>query len=303
MGASIKSLVRLMSLTNSGALPPEAEICDIGATQLFGAGIAEAAEKFLEFYAARTEKAARRDEVAPEKLAAIANNGFIGELLILAGFRYTALDIFHGTNTILFDLNVHAPGTKLSGRFDLVMNFGTTEHVFNQLRAFQTIHDLTKVGGVIYHDLPMAGYVNHAFFRYDPLFFSTVRPANGYESLLVEVSMGDVREVPQELRDIGYMAENYFDAGIEAVFRRMTADPFRIPMEATTALSIDPAFSRVTADDYVVVPAGTSVSYGAGMDSKLEPVRRAANIEEATGRELVEQLVVRLRKRIAGRPA
>ena len=303
MGASIKSLVRLMSLTNSGALPPAAEICDIGATQLFGAGVAEAAEKFLEFYAARTDKAVRPDKVPPGKLAAIANNGFIGELLILAGFRYTALDIFHGTNTVLFDLNVHAPGTKLRGRFDLVMNFGTTEHVFNQLRAFQTIHDLTKVGGVIYHDLPMAGYVNHAFFRYDPLFFSTVRPANDYESLLVQVSMGNVREVPQELRDIGYTAENYFDAGIEAVFRRMTADPFRIPMEATTALSIDPAFSRVAADDYVVMPAGTAVSYGAGMDSKLEPTKRVANIEEATGRELVEQLVVRLRKRIAGLPA
>jgi len=299
MGASIKSLVRLMSLTNSGALPPGAQICDIGATQLFGAGNAEAAGNFLEFYASRTDKAVRPDKVAPEKLAAIANNGFIGDLLILAGFGYTALDIFHGTNTILFDLNVHAPGPKLSGRFDLVMNFGTTEHVFNQLRSFQTIHDLTKVGGVIYHDLPMAGYVNHAFFRYDPLFFTTVRPANGYESLLVEVSMGNVRRVPQELRAIGYTAENYFDAGIEAVFRKLTGDPFRIPMEASTALSIDPDFARVAADDYVVLPAGTSVNYGVGMDAKLGSTIHLPNIGQATGRQLVEQLVARLRTRIA----
>lgn len=305
MGSSVKTIVRLMNLTLSGHLPPGSEICDIGATQLFGDSSGEGAKSFLAFYAERTPKATPPNKVPPEKLAAIANNGFLGDLLLLAGFRYTALDIFHGTNTILFDLNVHAPGPKLAGRFDLVMNFGTTEHVFNQLRAFQTIHDLTKVGGVIYHDLPMAGYVNHAFFRYDPLFFSTVLPANHYELLLQEISMGVVRDVPQDLADAGYKAENYFDAGIEVVIRRTSADPFRIPMEATTALSIDPEFARVIADEYVLMPEGTSVSYGAGIDrqSDTKPVDvHKAEIEKASGRELLQQLMTRMRGRLVGEP-
>lgn len=252
-----------MQLTNDGHLRPGSTICDIGATQLFGDATEEAVRSCLSFYALRYTWAKSPGDVPDSKISEIANGGFIGDLLLLCGFKYTALDIFHATNTILFDLNVHEPGPELEGKFDLVMNLGTTEHVFNQLRAFQSLHALTKLGGILYHDLPMAGYMNHALFRYDPLFFRTLVEANPYEVLLEQITPGAVHRTPDDLRAKGYAADTYTDMGIEIMMKRVSAEPFRIPLETTTSLSVDPEFSRVTQDGKVRMPTGSVVSYGA----------------------------------------
>jgi len=266
MGSSIKTLQRLTALTDMGALAPESSICDIGATQLFGDGAEDGARSFLAYYAARTPRAKQPGDVPDEQIRTIARGGFLGDLLILAGFRYVALDIFRATNTILFDLNIHAPGPRLAGQFDLVTNFGTTEHVLNQLRAFQTIHELTRPGGVMYHDLPFAGYFDHAYFRYDPLFFRTLVEANGYALLLKEISMGEPRRVPPDLADIGYREKMVADVGIEMVVRRITMEPFKTAMEISTSLVVDGDLRNVTASDAVVLPAGTTVVYGLALN-------------------------------------
>lgn len=265
MGSTSKTLMRLMTLTATGDLAPESAICDIGATQLFGDTF-ETAAAFLDYYAERSPKARNSSSVPEPELRAIAEGGFLGDLLTLAGFRYTALDIFHATNTVLFDLNVHEPGPGLKGKFDLVLNLGTTEHVINQLRAFQTIHDLVRVGGLIYHDLPLAGYLNHALFRYDPLFFQTILPANDYQTLLQEVTIGSPMKVPSDLQAMGFRMEQVTDIGIEVIVRRTNPSDFRVPLEASTSLSIDPNFSQVGEDDLVMVPAGVSVNYGVASD-------------------------------------
>jgi SAM-dependent methyltransferase len=271
MGATLKTLVRLMTLTVNGELAPESAVCDIGATQLFGDAAEEGARSFLAFYAERTAKAKRPQDVSDEQFRTIAKGGFLGDLLILAGFRYTALDIFHATNTILFDLNIHAPGPRLASQFDLVMNFGTTEHVINQLRAFQTIHDLTRPQGLIYHDLPMAGYLDHALFRYDPLFFRTIVAANNYTIILREITMGPAKPVPEDVIAWGYGEPTMTDVGIEVVLRRTGAGAFNVPMEMSTSLSIDPNFGSVGASDAVALPGGTTVSYGGALDLNQVP--------------------------------
>ncbi|MGY3605907.1 MULTISPECIES: hypothetical protein [unclassified Bradyrhizobium] len=262
MGSTPKTLERLKYLTSVGALPAGGSICDIGATQLFGDETQDGSRAFLSYYAERFPHAKRPEEVAPEMLRSITQNGFLGDLLTLAGFEYKALDIFHATNTILFDLNVHEPGPGLVGRFDLVMNFGTTEHVFNQLRAFQTIHALMKVNGLCYHDLPMAGYLNHALYRYDPLFFTTIVPANRYEVIMEQITSGAERAVAPELNAMGYKDGTVTDVGIEMIYRRSTPDPFAIPMETSTSIAVDPTLSHIEQDEYVRTPTGSSVSYG-----------------------------------------
>lgn len=49
------------------------------------------------------------------------------------GFDYTAFDIFEAPNTRLMDLNIHFVPPDLQSKFDLVTNYGTTEHVLNQM--------------------------------------------------------------------------------------------------------------------------------------------------------------------------
>ncbi len=266
MGSSPKTLERLKHLTATGVLPPaEQHLRHRRNPAVWRQGTSRASRAFLSFYADRFPGAKRPEDVPPEALQKIADNGFLGDLLLLAGFQYKALDIFHATNTILFDLNIHEPGPGLIEQFDLVINLGTTEHVFNQLRAFQTIHTLTKINGVCYHDLPMAGYLNHALYRYDPLFFSTVLPANRYALLLQEVTLGAEHAVPDALKTMGYRNATFTDVGVEVVYRRTSSDPFRVPMETSTSLSIDPAFEKIVQSDLVRMPTNADVHYGTSL--------------------------------------
>lgn len=264
MGSTAKTLERIMRMTALGHLQPGSRVCDIGATQLFGDADQAASRAFLDFYADR-HTGAKRPDHAQKELEAIANDGFLGDLLVLAGFDYVALDIFHATNTVLFDLNIHEPGPALAGTFDLVMNLGTTEHVLNQLRAFQSIHALAKVGGLIYHDLPMAGYPNHALFRYDPLFFGTMIAANHYEVLLHEITVGAASPPPDDLRTLGYRVETVTNVGIELIARRPNADPLLVPLETSTSLSVDEGFDKIVETALVRKAPDVHVHYGVTM--------------------------------------
>ena len=59
------------------------------------------------------------------------------------GFEYAAIDIDGSPGSIPLDLNYDRIPTQAKGKYGLVSNFGTTEHVANQLNAFEIIHDLT----------------------------------------------------------------------------------------------------------------------------------------------------------------
>lgn len=271
MGASLKTIQQLMTLTEQGHLPYGSEICDIGTTQLFGHAAKEAARSMLDYYATKAPPGADITSVTDSQLEKIADGGFLGELLTFAGFRYVALDIFDAPRTILFDLNRHAPGPNLRGRFDMVLNFGTTEHVFNQFAAFQTIHDLAKPGGTIYHDLPMAGFFDHAFFRYDPLFFRSLIAANDYTLVAQQFSTGYPKPSTSEMRKNGLTVESFHDVGIEVIIRKMQDTPFRVPLEQSTSLSTKPLPDNMVDNENVVLAreSGDAVLYPTSITSEV----------------------------------
>jgi SAM-dependent methyltransferase len=246
MGVGAKNLEQIMLLTERGLLPAGGAICDIGASELQGAAIPEGIRSFLDYYARAGAGRASQD-VAPEVLEALANRGFLGDLMILAGFEYKALDIFQAPNTILFDLNAHEPGPALVGRFDLVLNFGTTEHVVNQYLALRTIYDLLKVGGVAYHDLPMSGFSGHGYFKYDPQLFVDLARANAAEVVIDRLTAG--HEAPQPSRLARGAQVSWRDYGVEFAMRRTQAAPMRLPLETSTSLAaVDPAFATAHSD-------------------------------------------------------
>jgi hypothetical protein len=59
------------------------------------------------------------------------------------------------------DLDFDGIPTEHKGKYSLVTNFGTTEHVANQLNAFKIIDELTALNGVMVHELPAQGWFNH----------------------------------------------------------------------------------------------------------------------------------------------
>jgi ribosome-associated translation inhibitor RaiA len=105
----------------------------------------------------------------------------LSEITDLIGVEYNSIDVCPGLKTEILDLNFDRLPRRLRRHYDVVMNFGTTEHIFNQWNCFEVIHDAVKVGGVMYHQLPGSGYMDHGYYCYTPLFFKDMAVANGYE--------------------------------------------------------------------------------------------------------------------------
>lgn len=99
------------------------------------------------------------------------------------GMRYACIDL-NGENAAL-KLDLEKP-IKHDHQYDLVTNFGTSEHIQNQHAVFQTIHKLTKVGGMIICENPKTGnWPLHGLNYYTQDFYRGLCRALDYE--LVEV--------------------------------------------------------------------------------------------------------------------
>jgi hypothetical protein len=178
------------------------------------------------------------------------NGGWLGDVLVRAGCEYTAFDIFAGYRTELFDLNEDRLEPRHRGRYDLVLNFGTTEHVLGQYNAFRVIHDAAAVGGVIYHDLPMTGHLDHGFLNYNPVLLVSLAEANGYEILKLGFSGALGGE-----RIAGALADRYRDrdwfepledadwaraplptGSVRLIARKLEDRPFRTSLETSTTV-------------------------------------------------------------------
>lgn len=159
---------------------------------------------------------------------------------------------------MLFDLNTDSVPEYLCGKFDLVTNFGTSEHVIDQYRTFRTVHDLTTWGGLIYHDLPMGGYFYHGYFSYTPLFFNHLALANGYDVVFqwfskVPIAAPLYRGATAELTEAGWPDTGYHDVGIEYIFRKTTDAPFRIPVDVGTSVTVNREFVEGRRNDVVIL--------------------------------------------------
>jgi hypothetical protein len=99
------------------------------------------------------------------------------------GINHTSIDITGLDNSLAFDLNL--PTIPLDNKFDLVTNFGTTEHIEpNQYEPFLHIHNLCSDGGIMIHEVPAVGHWHgHCRFYYDEEFFSFLSEKNNYTIL------------------------------------------------------------------------------------------------------------------------
>ena len=124
--------------------------------------------------------------------------------------RYVSID-GNGKATLTADLN--RPLEPL-GPFDLVTDFGTSEHIFDQAQVWRTLHALMKVGGYLVIDRPMQGYDGHCYYRIDLCLLEDVARVNRYEI---------VQRIQMASTPRGELAR--------AVFRKTSEAPFKIPQQ------------------------------------------------------------------------
>jgi len=122
--------------------------------------------------------------------------------------RYVSID-GNGRATVTADLNLPI----VLEPFDLVTDFGTGEHIFDQAQVWRTMHGLTKPGGYIAFDRPSSGYAKHCYYVTNDALYRDIAEANAYEVLWLE-------QAPTPRGTL-----------IRGVYRRMTAAAFHVPQQ------------------------------------------------------------------------
>ena len=173
------------------------------------------------------------------------------EIADLTNIEYNAFDVCPAFKTELLDLNFDALPKKYREYYDVVLNFGTTEHVFNQWNSFEVMHESVKVGGVMYCVLPASGYLDHGYYCYTPLFFRDLAQANGYQ--LIDLFLAPAGENRLGSLGLDVRSETEFHRphsaklaanedripcfNIHAVMRKTQSAEFRCALEIATAHS------------------------------------------------------------------
>lgn len=167
--------------------------------------------------AAPPEIAARlRSIVAANQHIGIATpavqNSWISDKLFFAAFGFIdlkTLDVsdFEGAD-VLWDLNRPGLGAKLGQTYDLVIDAGTMEHVFDVRTVLRNLFEATAVGGYIVHTSPSNNYMDHGFYQFSPTLFEDYYSANGFRRIVIRV----LRHSKDINRDPWFASD--YDAGV-----------------------------------------------------------------------------------------
>ncbi len=85
--------------------------------------------------------------------------------------KYSSIDLNGAYDSLQFDLNKNIKEAyNFNEKYELVINNGTGEHVFNQHSLFINFHNLTEVEGIMLNILPFIDWVNHGFYNFNPIF-------------------------------------------------------------------------------------------------------------------------------------
>jgi hypothetical protein len=99
------------------------------------------------------------------------------------GIKYGCVDVDGRFGSVVMDLNFDEVPAAHKGRYGLVTNHGTSEHIMNQYNVFKAMHEFARPGGVFVHAVPFTVHLEHGFFNYQPNFFEALARYNSYETL------------------------------------------------------------------------------------------------------------------------
>lgn len=134
--------------------------------------------------------------------------------------HYVSVDGNGRNGSVTFDLNRKTGelAALLKVRaYDLVTDFGTGEHIFDQAAFWRTMHLMTAVGGFIAFDRPSQGYPGHCFWRTDFSTYQDIAAANSYDVLELKTHVGRP------------LAGGGNGELVHGVFRKTRAGKFQVP--------------------------------------------------------------------------
>jgi SAM-dependent methyltransferase len=193
-----------------------------------------------------------------------------------------ALDVspYEGAD-ILHDLNEPLPD-ELEGRFDLVVDAGSLEHVFDVRRALQSYMRLVRPGGRLVILTMANNHCGHGFYQFSPeLFFRVFSERNGYRVERMHLAAEDV-EFSRALAGVSF-------PGSVRGFRYEVVDPEEVRervllrsragvgvlVQAQRVAAVEPLEAPVQQSDYRAIWADGERAVAGVSDADAGPLRRA----------------------------
>ena len=131
------------------------------------------------------------------------------EYFLSLGFKkYNSIDINGAYKSYKFDLNKDIVSVyKFNKKYDLVINNGTGEHIFNQHSLFLNMHNLTNKNGLLLHILPFIDWINHGFYNFNPIFFADLAASNDYDIVKLSFANRNATEIIIESKSYNLIFE------------------------------------------------------------------------------------------------
>lgn len=223
----------LCELHAKGVLPQGRRILEVGEANFYGD------------FDAREIPGIHR-ESSPEEAFGIVRQIYRN---LFAPTKVVAIDA-HGPTALKLDLNtLQGP----PGKFGVVFNHGTAEHIFNIANVFRLMHDAAESGGLMIHESPFTGWIDHGFYCLQPTLFWDVAAANGYEVVLFAMEHlasktywhVSSREEIHEAKRRDQLADNLM---LFVVLRKTRDEPFRVPMQGVYAGTTSEAAAKAWRD-------------------------------------------------------
>lgn len=181
----------ICDISSTGILPENPHILELGESNWFGdlplKKLGQDIRSRVSNQALKTELLERLVECSnqltqdPPLYEALWELPKIFYKAVLNYASYTAIDLSGSQNSLKLDLN---KPIELDRQYDIVIDFGTAEHVFNTFQVFKTVHEATCPGGLMLHGLPFHGWIDHGFYNFQPTFFMDLAAANNYSTTM-----------------------------------------------------------------------------------------------------------------------
>ena len=120
-------------------------------------------------------KIARSQDIPESVLANPESNDLFKAL---GADQVASLDIAGDDCDVLADLTDDFAATEAMspylGRYDTIIDYGTSEHVFNFPQALVNAYNLLADDGVYIFDLPLSGWLSHCLYQFTPSYFLSI---------------------------------------------------------------------------------------------------------------------------------
>lgn len=145
---------------------------------------------------------------------------------------------------LYLDLTKDIPRDHI-GKADLVLDFGTLEHIFDVKKAVCNMNLFLKPGGVIFHMSPVS-FFRHGFYNFNPNFFDALYNSSSYKQVFKTMHISiynpfyviNLDDLPEPLKKLFGLTNRLFRSA--ALFR------FNLPLSLVSENRVLKIFNFLT---------------------------------------------------------